>query len=64
MAGAEERPRERVDDPGATEIGARIVRGSGRDDGAVGQRLSGPVVIRDDHVQAELLRPRHLRRLR
>ena len=57
---AEEGAGERVDDAGATEVGARIGGGARRDDRAVGERLGRPVVIRDDDVQAELTGTRDL----
>src|SRR2546425_936452 len=53
---AEQRLAELVDDPGPTQLGKRVVRRPGGDDGAVRQRLAGPVVVGDDDV--EPARPR------
>ncbi len=49
---AEERLAELVDDAGSAQLRERIVRGSSRDDWAIGQRLSGTVMVGDDHVEA------------
>ena len=48
---AEERLAELVDDAGAAELRERIVGRPRRDDRAVGQRLAGPVMVGDDHVE-------------
>ena len=53
VVGPEQRLRELVDDAGAAELGERVRRRARRDDRAVGQRLAGPVVVGDDHVDAE-----------
>ena len=53
MVGAEERLRELDDDARAAEIGERVVGRPGGDDRAVRQRLARPVVVGDDHVDAE-----------
>ena len=57
---SEQRTGQRVHDPGPAQVDARIRGRPGGDDGAVRQRLSRAVVVGDDDVQAELLRPTHL----
>ena len=57
---AEERLAELVDDAGAAQLRERIVGRPRRDDRAVGQRLAGPVVVGDDHLEAARLRLRDL----
>ena len=57
---AEEGLPELVDDAGAAQLGERIQRGPGRDDGAVWQRLGGPVMVGDDDVETAFLRLGHL----
>ena len=52
-SGAEQRLGELVHDARAAELGERVVRRARRDDRAVGQRLARPVVVGDDHVDAE-----------
>ena len=61
MIVAEQRPREGVDDPRPTEVGARVVGRTRRDDEAVRQRVARPMVVRDDDVEAELASARDLR---
>ena len=58
---AEERLAELVDDAGAAELRERVVGRARRDDRAVGQRLAGPVVVGDDHLEAARLRLGDLR---
>ena len=48
---AEQGLAELVDDAGPAELRERIVRRTGRDDRAVGQRLAGPVMVGDDDVE-------------
>ena len=54
MVVAEERAGERVHDARAAELGARVCGRARRDDRAVGERVPGPVVVGDDHVEPEL----------
>ena len=49
---AEERLAELVDDAGAAQLRERIVGGPRRDDRAIRERLAGPVVVGDDHLEA------------
>ena len=59
-ARAEERLPELVDDPGAAELGEWIVGRPHRDDRAVRQLVSRPVVVGDDDVEPQLFRASHL----
>jgi hypothetical protein len=56
MAATEQRLGELPDDAGAAEPRERIVALEGRDDGAVGEDVAGPVVVGDDDLDAERLR--------
>ena len=55
-----ERLRELAHDAGAAELRERIVGRARRDDRAVRQRLAGPVMVGDDHLEPARLRGRHL----
>ena len=57
---AEERLAELVHYAGAAQLGKRVLGGTGGDDWTVGQRLSGTVMVRNDHVEATLSRLGHL----
>ena len=54
VAGAEQRLSELVDDARAAELGERIVGRPCGDDGAVRERLAGPVMVRDDDLEPAL----------
>ncbi len=51
MVCTEECLAELVDDTRATELRERIARGRGRDDRAVRQRVSRPVMVGDDDLE-------------
>ena len=57
---AEERLTELVDDPGSAELREWIVGRPRRDDRAVRQLVSRPVVVGDDDVEPQLFRAGHL----
>ena len=52
--------RELVDDTGAAELREGVRRRTGDDERAIGQLLTGTMVVRDDDVEPELSRARNL----
>src|SRR5205823_7595185 len=55
-----ERLRQLRDDAGAAELGKRILGRPRRDDGAVRQRLTRAMVVRDDDLEPARFGPRDL----